>query len=353
MEVKESMKIAMVAPLFESVPPKLYGGTERVVSYLTEELVQQGHRVTLFASGDSITRAKLVPVVPQGLRLAQSADPLAAHMLSLAEVVSAAKEFDVIHFHIDYLHFPISRSLRLPQLSTLHGRLDLPDLVPLYRAFTDMPLISVSNEQRKPLSFASWLATVYHGLPQNLYDFHPGPGNYLAFIGRFSPEKRVDRAIEIAKRVGIELRIAAKLERTDEPYYQQVIEPLLGHPLVNYVGEIGEHEKAAFLGGARALLFPIDWPEPFGLAMIEAMACGTPIVAFRRGSVPEVVTDGETGYVVDSIDDAARVVERIDDIDRRRCRSTFEKCFTARRMTHDYLSAYHRIASKESSCRVA
>jgi glycosyltransferase involved in cell wall biosynthesis len=278
---------------------------------------------------------------------------MAAHMLMLEKIMSAAKEFDVIHFNIDYLHFPVSRLLKLPQLSTLHGRLDQPELAPLYRAFIDMPLVSISNDQRKPLSFANWIATVYHGLPPDLYAFHPEPGQYLAFLGRFSPEKRVDRAIEIAKRVGMELRIAAKLERSDQDYFDAVVKPLLNHPLVNYVGEIGEHEKATFLCGARALLFPIDWPEPFGLAMIEAMACGTPVIAFRRGSVPEVITDGESGYIVDNVADAALVVDRLGSLDRRRCRAAFEKRFTAQHMTRDYLNAYRRVANKASSWRVA
>jgi glycosyltransferase involved in cell wall biosynthesis len=352
MDVQESMKIAMVAPLFESVPPKLYGGSERVVSYLTEELVRQGHRVSLFASADSQTSAQLVPVVPQALRLANVADPFPAHMLLLDKVARAADAFDVIHFNIDYLHFPLCRALHWPHLSTLHGRLDLPELLPLYREFTDMPLVSISNQQREPLAFAKWISTIYHGLPSENYQFQPRAGRYLAFLGRVSPEKGLDQAIEIAKRAGITLRIAAKVADADRDYYEGIA-PLLRHPLIDFVGEIGEHEKQEFLGDALALLFPIQWPEPFGLVMIEAMACGTPVIAFPRGSVPEVIVDGESGYIVNDVEQAVAAIEKLDGFDRRRCRREFERRFTTQRMARNYLAAYRHVAREPSSWRVA
>ena len=340
------MKIAQVAPLYESVPPKYYGGTERVVSYLTEELVNQGHDVTLFASGDSITRARLESTAGGALRLdRQCADPLVYHMLLLDRVMRKAETFDLVHFHTDYLHFPLTRLLDVPHVTTLHGRLDLVDLLPLYREFSEVPLISVANHQRAPLSFANWVTTVHHGVPEELFTLYPTPGKYLAFLGRISPEKRLDRAIEIAQRAGIELRIAAKIDKADREYFDARIQPLLGRPGVEYLGEIGESEKAAFLGNAYALLFPIDWPEPFGLVMIEAMACGTPVVAWRRGSVPEVVRHGETGFVVDSLDEAVAAVERVPSLSRHRCRCVFEERFSARRMARDYLAAYKAVRS--------
>ncbi|MGH8605761.1 MAG: glycosyltransferase family 4 protein, partial [Gammaproteobacteria bacterium] len=268
------MKIAQVAPLYESVPPQLYGGTERVVAYLTEELVRQGHEITLFASGDSHTQARLQPVCSRALRLSHCSDPLVYHTLLLDQVAREAHTFDLVHFHSDYLHFPLTRVLSILHVTTLHGRLDLPDLLPLYQEFSDMPLVSISDHQRVPLSFANWQATVHHGLPEDLYRFCPKPGKYLAFLGRISPEKRVDRAIHIATKVGMELRIAAKVDKVDEAYFKDRIEPLLSHPLVRFIGEIGQEDKQDFLGNAYALLFPIDWPEPFGLVMIEAMACG-------------------------------------------------------------------------------
>ncbi len=338
------MRIAQVAPLHESVPPQLYGGTERIVSYLTEELVHQGHEVSLFATGDSVTRARLQAIVPQALRLdPHCRDALAYHILLLDAVVREAAEFDIIHFHTDYLHFPLARFLNTPQLITLHGRLDLPDLQPLYRRFADMPLVSISDNQRTPLPFVNWQETVYHGLPEDLYTFHAGTGDYLAFIGRISPEKRLDRAIEIAKRVGMPLRIAAKVDPVDRLYFDEKIRPLLTDPRVEYLGEIGEDEKNEFLGKAYALLFPIDWPEPFGLVMIEAMACGTPVIAFRRGSVPEVIEDGETGFVVDNIDEAVCAVKNTGNISRRRCRRVFTERFSAKRMTKDYIGVYRAI----------
>jgi glycosyltransferase involved in cell wall biosynthesis len=337
-------RIAQVSPLYESVPPKLYGGTERVVSTLTEELVRQEHDVTLFASGDSRTAARLVPCCPRSLRLdAGSVDSLAHHIVMLEEVFSRAREFDIIHFHIDYLHFPVSRRVRIPQVTTLHGRLDLPDLPPLYRTFHDMPLISISDAQRRPLAFANWQRTVLHGMPPDQLSFHAGPGSYLAFLGRISPEKRVDRAIEIAKRVGMPLKIAAKVDKMDKDYFEQQIKPLLDHPLVDFVGEINEQQKDSFLGNAAALLFPIDWPEPFGLVMIEAMACGTPVVAFRHGSVPEVIQPGVSGFIVDDIDAAVTATEKALSLSRRACRDDFEARFTAERMAHDYVAAYEAL----------
>ncbi|MDN5849382.1 MAG: glycosyltransferase family 4 protein [Nitrococcus sp.] len=338
------MRIAQVAPLYESIPPKYYGGTERIVSYLTEELMNQGHDVTLFASGDSITSARLYPMVEQALRLDRHCqDPVAHHILMLDNVAALASNFDIIHFHIDYLHFPLVRALHIPHVTTLHGRLDIPDLVPLYQRFREMLVVSISNDQRRPLSFANWQDTVYHGLPERLYTFHPQPNNYLAFIGRISPEKGVDRAIEIAIRAGMEIRIAAKVDKADKEYFEDQIKPLLAHPLVHYIGEIGEKEKNEFLGQADALLFPVDWPEPFGLVMIEAMACGTPVIAYRRGSVPEVIQNGETGFIVENVDQALAAVKRISEISRLCCRQVFEERFSARRMAKDYLEVYQAI----------
>jgi glycosyltransferase involved in cell wall biosynthesis len=338
------MKIAQVAPLYESVPPTYYGGTERVVSYLTEELVKQGHEVTLFATGDSLTNGRLEAIAPQGLRLdKQCIDYLPYHILLLERVAQLAPEFDIVHYHIDYMHFPLSRALSIPNLTTLHGRLDIPDLVPIYREFKDMPLVSISDHQRIPLSFANWHATVYHGMPEELYHFHPTPSNYLAFLGRISPEKRVDRAIEIATRVGMEIRIAAKVDKVDQDYFDNEIKPLLNHPLVSYSGEISLEEKNELLANAYAVLFPIDWPEPFGLVMIEAMASGTPVIAYRHGSVPEVIQDGETGFIVEDTAQAVAAVEKIGTLSRQRCRQVFEERFSATRMTRDYLAVYQSL----------
>ncbi len=338
------MRIAQVAPLYESVPPKYYGGTERVVSYLTEELVRQGHEVTLFASGDSVTTARLVAACRRSLRLDRHCvDQMAHHLLMLEQVYQRASGFDVVHFHVDYLHFPLSRRQRIPQLTTLHGRLDIEDLVPLYREFGDMPVVSISNSQRAPLPWVNWQATVYHGLPENLYRFRPEPENYLAFLGRISPEKRVDRAIEIAKRLGLPLKIAAKVDLVDKDYFDGVIAPLLRDPLVQFIGEIGEGEKDEFLGNAYALLFPINWPEPFGLVMIEAMACGTPVIAYRNGSVPEVIEEGQTGFVVTDVEDAVEAVRRIPQLKRQHCREVFEQRFTAGHMAANYVQVYERL----------
>ena len=339
----QRLRIAQVAPLYESVPPQLYGGTERVVSYLTEELVRQGHEVTLFASGDSVTAARLVPCVPRALRLdPHSIDSLAHHVVMLERVFRRADDFDLIHFHVDYLHFPLSRRLRIPQVTTLHGRLDLPDLVPLYREFPEMPVVSISEAQRAPLPWLAWQGTVYHGLPTELHGCQHEPEDYLAFLGRISREKRPDLAIEIARRAGLPLRMAAKVDRADRAYFEEVVEPLLAPPHVELVGEIGEAEKREFLGRARALVFPIEWPEPFGLVMIEAMACGTPVIAFRHGSVPEIVDDGETGFLCGTVDEAVAAVARLDTISRQRCREVFERRFTAARMARDYVRIYER-----------
>jgi glycosyltransferase involved in cell wall biosynthesis len=338
------MRIAQVAPLYESVPPRLYGGTERVVSYLTEELVEQGHEVTLFASGDSVSKARLIASCPRALRLAQHVtDPLAYHYVHLEQVFEQAESFDFIHFHTDYLHFPLARRHMTPHITTLHGRLDIPDLVPLYKRFTEMPLVSISDTQRQPLSWANWQGTVYHGLPTDLYECRKEPGEYLAFLGRISPEKRLDRAIEIAKRVGMKLKVAAKVDTVDRKYMEKVVKPLLHDPCVEFVGEINEEQKQEFLGKAYALLFPIDWPEPFGLVLIEAMACGTPVIAYRCGSVRELVEEGITGFIVDNTDEALEAVAKVKGFDRTRCRQIFEERFSASRMARDYLRIYQRL----------
>jgi glycosyltransferase involved in cell wall biosynthesis len=342
------MRIAQIAPLAESVPPKLYGGTERVVHWLTEELVRQGHQVTLFASGDSKTSARLVAPVPRALRLDPVVrDPLPYLLLQLDEVRRRASEFDVLHFHVDLVHFPIFRELRSRTVTTLHGRLDLPDLLPFYGGFDDMPLVAISRDQRGYLPNANWVGTVHHGLPADSLPLNSEPrGDYLAFIGRISPEKRPDRAIAIARRAGMTLRIAAKVDPVDREYFRNSIEPLLASPQVEFIGEIGEHQKAEFLGNARALLFPVDWPEPFGLVMIEAMACGTPVIGWRCGSLPEVIDDGVTGYVVQSELEAASAVARIDALDRRKVRMRFEQRFSVARMAHDYVNIYRALLER-------
>jgi glycosyltransferase involved in cell wall biosynthesis len=338
-----TMRIAQVAPLYESVPPRLYGGTERVVSYLTEELVRQGHDVTLFASGDSVTSAKLIPCTDRALRLDERCiDKLAHHILLLEKVFSDLPQFDVVHFHIDYLHFPLSRRHPVRQLTTLHGRLDIPDLQPLYREYPEMPVVSISTAQRAPLPWVNWAGTVYHGLPADRFQCYERPGTYLAFLGRLSPEKRVDRAIEIARRAGMPIKIAAKADNEDRNYFRE-IEPLFKQPGVEYIGEIGEGEKNDFLGNAAALLFPIDWPEPFGLVMIEAMACGTPVITYARGSVPEIIEEGKTGFIVDTIDAAAKAVLKASALERRLIRARFEKRFTATRMANDYVELYQKL----------
>ncbi|MEP6600301.1 MAG: glycosyltransferase family 4 protein [Nitrospirota bacterium] len=348
------MRIAQVAPLYESVPPKYYGGTERVTSYLTEELVRQGHDVTLFASGDSVTKARLVSCTHQSLRLdAGCVDQLAHHFVMLEQVFREAERFDIIHFHIDYLHFALTRREGRPAVTTLHGRLDYPDLAPLHREYLPMPVVSISDSQREPLPWLNWQATVYHGLPKDLYQFHPEDGKYLAFIGRISPEKRVDRAIEIAKRMGMKLKIAAKIDAVDREYFEKEVEPLFKNSFVEYLGEIGEQEKDEFLGNAYALLFPINWREPFGLVMIEAMACGTPVIAFRMGSVPEVMKEGVTGFIVDDVDGAVKAVEQIPTVSRQGCRRYFDEHFTSTRMALDYLSIYRKLIQEKGEEAVA
>src|SRR5205809_3903401 len=339
------MRIAQVSPLIESVPPKHYGGTERIVSYLTEELVRLGHEVTLFATGDSVTNARLIAPCQRSLRKNEKCkDPVAREVLLVDHVLEHADEFDVIHFHTGYLHFPVCRCLSVPHITTLHGRLDLPDLVPVFDRFRNEPLISISNAQRQPLPWANWQTTIYHGLPKDLFVFRPNQGDYLAFLGRISPEKRVDRAIEVAKRASMPLKIAAKVDRADRRYFKRDIEPLLAQSHVEWVGEISDQQKNEFLGNAYALLFPVDWPEPFGLVMIEAMACGTPIIAYDRGSVPEVMEDGVTGFIVSEIEQAVEAVGRVRDLSRARCREVFEKRFTASRMASDYVNLYTRLA---------
>ena len=342
------MRVAQVAPLYESVPPKLYGGTERVVSYLTEELVAEGHDVTLYASGDSVTTAELRPICEHALRLKgpDVTDPLADHIRMLEIIAQDGAEFDIVHFHIDYLHFPVTRRQGFPSVTTLHGRLDIPELQALFREFPEMNLVSISDSQRQPMIWANWVGTVHHGLP-DLYSPTYTKGKYLAFIGRISPEKRVDRAIEVAKQTGLPLKIAAKVDKADQDYFDAEIKGLLDHPLVEYIGEISEHEKAEFLGNASALMFLINWQEPFGLVLTEAMACGTPVIAYGMGSVPEVIDEGVTGYIVDSIDAAAKAVGQIDALDRHTIRRVFEKRFSVRRMCHDYLDIYQRIRNGE------
>lgn len=342
------MKIAQVAPLHESVPPRLYGGTERIVSYLTEELVEMGHDVTLYASGDSMTKAKLKSVCKKSLRLdKKSIDPVANHVYESEVIYSDAASFDLIHSSIDYICYPILRRIKTPNITTLHGRLDIPNLKPIYREFREIPVVSISNSQRAPIQ-ANWQGTVYHGIPKNLYALNKKPEKYLAFIGRASPEKGLHTAIEIAKLASIPIKIAVKVTTSEKHYFDERIMPSLDHPLVEFIGEISERRKQDFLGNALALLFPIGWPEPFGLVMIEAMACGTPVIAFRKGSVPEVIDDKKTGLIVRSMDEAVRAAANISRIDRTVCRKVFEKRFTARRMAKDYLDIYYHICRKRA-----
>ncbi len=342
------MRIAQVAPLFESVPPKLYGGTERVVSYLTEELVRQGHEVTLFASGDSETSARLVPCCPKALwRDPNCRETLPHHVRLVERVAREAHRFDVIHFHLDYIHFPVVGRLPCPTVTTLHGRLHTPDHQPLFEAYPGVPLVSISDDQRRPVPGANWAGTVYHGLPRDIHTFREAPGTYLAFLGRVSPEKGLDTAVEIARRAGMPLKVAAKIYAEEAHYFEDVIQPLFrASPWVEFVGEVGGKRKDEFLGNAHAVLFPINWAEPFGLVMIEAMACGTPVVAFRRGSVPEVMTDGVTGFVVDDVPGAVAAVGRVASLSRRSCRRSFVERFDAARMARDYLAVYRRLAAR-------
>jgi glycosyltransferase involved in cell wall biosynthesis len=341
------MRIAQVAPLYESVPPKLYGGTERVVSYLTEDLVRQGHEVTLFASGDSETSAQLVAGCPRALwRDPNCREALTHHVRLVERVGREAHRFDVIHFHLDYVHFPIVDRLPCPTVTTLHGRLHPPDHQSLFEAYPGVPLVSISDDQRRPVPTANWRATVYHGLPRDSHTFREAPGTYLAFLGRVSPEKGLDAAVEIARRAGMPLKVAAKIYPEEVPYYEEVIAPLFrASPWVEFVGEVGGQRKDEFLGNAHAVLFPINWAEPFGLVMIEAMACGTPVVAFRRGSVPEVLTDGVTGFVVDDVPAAVAAVGRVGGLSRRSCRRSFVERFDAARMARDYLEVYRHLVA--------
>jgi glycosyltransferase involved in cell wall biosynthesis len=340
------MRIAQVAPLYESVPPKLYGGTERVVSYLTEELVRRGHEVTLYASGDSETSARLVPCARSGLRLDPNVrDPLALHFAMLERVARDAREYDIVHYHTDYLSFAFSRRHRTPHVTTLHGRLDLPELAPIYREFKDVPLVSISHAQRRPLPWANWKATVYHGLPLDCACIQAVPGDYLVFLGRLSPEKRPDRAIEIARLTGRPLKIMGKVDAADRAYYHSTIRPLLKKADVEFLGEGGDRDKFPVLAQALALLFPIDWPEPFGLVQIEAMAVGTPVIAFPSGSVPEVIDPEVTGFIVYSVEEAAQMVERAASLDRARIRRTFEERFSVQRMVNDYEDLYETITA--------
>ncbi|WP_084572721.1 glycosyltransferase family 4 protein [Methylocapsa aurea] len=341
------MRVALVAPLAEAVPPKLYGGTERVVSWLAEELVRQGHKVTLFASGGSRTSAKLIACAPQSLRLAGIRDHLGSSLRMLREVRLRADEFDIIHFHVDLLPQALFPDLAHKCLTTLHGRLDQPDILPLFEAYPEMPLVSISNAQRRPMpASANWLATIPHGLPPQVCPFDPEGGDYLAFLGRISPEKRPDRAIEIAKRSGMRLKMAAKVDAADLAYFKAEIEPLLDHPLIEFIGEINETQKCEFLGKARALLFPIDWPEPFGLVMIEAMSAGTPVIAWRNGSVPEVIADHVSGVIVESMEAAVAAVKECATMSRAAVRAEFEARFTAARMAHSYLGAYRSLLAR-------
>jgi len=343
------MKIAEIAPLYESCPPRFYGGTERVVSYLTEELVRQGHEVTLFASGDSNTRAILEPGCVSALRMAGCKDPLVYHLAMLHRVRLRAADFDILHFHTDYLHFPLFAEIAEKTLTTLHGRLDLPDLPLMMRQFDTMPLVSISDAQRLPMAWANWYGTVHHGLPEQLHLFGRGGSGYLAFLGRISPEKRADRAIEIARRAGRPLHIAAKVDPVDETYFERTIKPLLDDPLVRFIGEIGDRDKSEFLGEAAALLFPIDWPEPFGLVLIEAMATGTPVIGFGAGSVPEIIEPGRTGFIVDDIEGAAAAVPEALRLDRAVIRRCFEERFTAARMARDYVAAFEQLLDRDRS----
>jgi glycosyltransferase involved in cell wall biosynthesis len=348
------LRIAQVSPLYEQVPPAFYGGTERVVAYLTDELVKRGHDVTVFASGDSTTSATLVAPVSRALRRDPTAhDDLSPHVIELARVFERADEFDVIHCHVDYLAFPFGRLVRTPTLHTLHGRLDLPHLVPVFREFCDVPLVSISQAQRAPLRDLAlkWAGTVHHGLPLDQFPYAAERGRYLAFLGRVSPEKRVDLAIAVARETGAPLRIAAKVDAADRDYFDQQVRPLLDTPLVEFIGEIGDAEKPRFLGDALALLFPVDWPEPFGLAMIESLACGTPVIARGCGSVPEIVASGRTGFIVDSLDELVDAVKRIGIIDRAACRRHVEERFSASRMADDYEDIYRRLLTEASLTR--
>jgi len=342
------MKIAQIAPLVESVPPSLYGGTERVVSWLTEELVRQGHEVTLFASGDSRTKARLEAIVPRALRLEGIHDSTPYDLMMLNQVIDRQGEFDVLHFHVEFFHHPLSRTLPRRALTTLHGRQDLPHLPDLYRAFPDMPVVSISDHQRPPMPEVNWQGTVYHGMPKDLFQCGAGEGGYLAFLGRICADKGILPAIEIARQAGLPLKVAAKVDPVDRDYFERQVRPVLEHsPQVDFIGEINDSQKQTFLGAARALLFPIDWPEPFGLVMIEAMACGTPVIAFRCGSVPEIMEEGVTGFVVDDVEQAAAAVARLNELPRPRIRARFEKRFSVQAMARAYVKIYENLTAEE------
>ena len=344
------MKIAQVAPLMESVPPKLYGGTERIVAYLTDELVSLGHDVTLFASGDSVTKARLESVWPRALRLDETIrDYLAPHIVMLETIARRAETFDVVHVHVDYLAYPILQRTVVPFLATLHGRLDVRELQSLYAMFCDVPVVSISDSQRAPLPQPNYVGTIYHGIPERLLHLGSGTGGYLVFLGRISPEKAPDAAIRIAAKAGMKLKIAAKVDKVDEAYFVEHIEPLLKEPHVEYIGEISDDEKSEFLGNAAGLLFPIAWREPFGLAMIEAMACGTPVIASNFGSVPEIIDDGLTGFIVESEEQAVAAVRRLGSLDRTAIRRAFENRFTARRMAKDYVGLYRQMIARKAA----
>ena len=350
------MKIAQVTPLYEAVPPRLYGGTERVVAHLTDALVDLGHDVTLFASADAETRARLIPVRDRAFRLdpALLKSDLAAHLAMLSEVLKRADEFDVLHFHTDMIHFPFFERLADKTLTTLHGRLDMKDLPGVYERWPQFGLVSISDHQRRPLPFAAWEATVHHGMPADLYDFSPKADGYLAFLGRISPEKRPDRAIEIATRLNRPLKMAAKIDAADKVYWETVIKPMIdGNPLIEFVGEIGDDRKSAFLGGAEALLFPIDWPEPFGLVMIEAMACGAPVVAFRCGSTTEVIENGETGFLVETLEEAVVATDRARLLDRNVIRAHFELRFSSTAIARRYLDVYGALLARRPFAQAA
>nr|VFJ87184.1 MAG: Glycosyltransferase involved in cell wall bisynthesis [Candidatus Kentron sp. H]VFJ88830.1 MAG: Glycosyltransferase involved in cell wall bisynthesis [Candidatus Kentron sp. H]VFJ95078.1 MAG: Glycosyltransferase involved in cell wall bisynthesis [Candidatus Kentron sp. H] len=344
------MKIAQVAPLIESVPPLGYGGTERVVSYLTEELVRRGHDVTLFASGDSKTTARLDATGVCALRLGGGgSDPQMSHARMLGKVARLASTFDVIHFHTDYLGFPLSRLLRTPHVTTLHGRLDMPGLAELYDEFSDVPVVSISDNHREPLPAANWQATVYNGIPETLFSFHPAEGSYLVFLGRISPEKGVEEAIRIARTMGMDIRVSGKVDLADKAYFEERIRPLIGLPFVDFREEMNQAEKEAFLGGAYATLFPITWPEPFGLVMIESMACGTPVIAYRQGSVPEVMQDGVSGYIVNDMAEAVRAVRKVGKLDRYKVRKSFEERFSDTKMADGYVAVYETLIAETGS----
>ena len=338
------MKIAQVAPLWESVPPVLYGGTERVVSFITEELVRQGHDVTLFASGDSTTKARLVPMCPEALRTFKVIINYDAPLITMLEkAFSPAGEFDIIHSHLEFLPFPLAKRIRTPVLTTMHARLDLPELIPVFRKFVELPVVAISAAQRESIPWANWQATIHHGLPKNLYAPHADQGKYLVFLGRVAPEKGLDQAIEIAKRVDMPLRIGAKIDPTNAEYYRAVIEPLLDHPLIEFVGEVTDLEKDDFIGDAYAMLAPYDWPEPFGLVFIESLACSTPVIAYRRGSIPEIIDHGGTGFVCETMEEMIQSVRHVSLIDRAMCRQAFEARFSTERMVQDYLKVYEQM----------